>query len=316
MYLGRTGLAAYDLSGDIGVINDISSIPPTIDVSGLDALTDENLLGRVKGSLGYSAFFNPAVGGHHTVMQAFRTAAALAGTVALYEHRNIVGQPAAFGKFLQLGYRTTRAPNGALTVPISLADDGAGPCWGPILWTGVDASAAVHAASDFGVTSATGTISAVSVANPTHLTSTAHGLTSGQKILIAGNSSTPSLNGTQTVTVLDADHFTVPVNVTVAGTGGTFQRTSSSYGFRAAAMVVGLTSGSMAPLWEDSDDGTTGWATLAGSTMAAMTLADGVRFVQVISNALVRRFVRVSSTGTFSNADFRAAFCRRMSAWD
>lgn len=70
-------------------------------------------------------------------------------------------------------------------------------------------------------TGTSGTISAVSVANPTHITSVAHGLVSGQSVTIAATNTNVSTVGTFVVTVLDADHFTVPVNVTVVtlGTG-------------------------------------------------------------------------------------------------
>lgn len=63
-------------------------------------------------------------------------------------------------------------------------------------------------------------ITASSVANPTVITSTAHGLTSGDSILIVNSNSTPTIDGTRTVTVTGADTFTVAVNVTVAGTRG------------------------------------------------------------------------------------------------
>jgi hypothetical protein len=69
-------------------------------------------------------------------------------------------------------------------------------------------------------------ITSSSVANPTQITTPVpHGLVSGQVILISGHSgSTPSLNGGNgyVVTVVDTTHFTIPVNVTVGGTGGTF----------------------------------------------------------------------------------------------
>lgn len=67
-----------------------------------------------------------------------------------------------------------------------------------------------------------GSITAISIANPTHVTSANHGLVSGEAILIAGTNSTPALTGPYTVTVLDGNTFTVPVNVTVAGTAGTW----------------------------------------------------------------------------------------------
>lgn len=61
-----------------------------------------------------------------------------------------------------------------------------------------------------------------SVANPTVITTlTPHGLSTGASVTISGHSgSTPSINGTQTVTTLSNTTFSIPVNVTVGGTGG------------------------------------------------------------------------------------------------
>lgn len=67
-----------------------------------------------------------------------------------------------------------------------------------------------------------GRITASSIANPTVITSAAHGLLSGASITIAGSNSTPSTDGSRVVTVIDANTFSVPVNVTVAGTAGTW----------------------------------------------------------------------------------------------
>lgn len=65
----------------------------------------------------------------------------------------------------------------------------------------------------------TGSITAVSVANPTHITSASHGLATGQSITIAGTNTNATTVGTFVVTVLDADHFTIPVNVIAVTTG-------------------------------------------------------------------------------------------------
>lgn len=57
-------------------------------------------------------------------------------------------------------------------------------------------------------------------ANPTVVTSANHGLTTGDQITIYNSNSTPSIDGTYTVTVLTSNTFTIPVNVTVLGTSG------------------------------------------------------------------------------------------------
>lgn len=67
------------------------------------------------------------------------------------------------------------------------------------------------------------TITSSSVASPTVVTTAApHGLVSAQSVLIAGHAgSTPTINGTRVVTVISPTTFSIPVNVTVGGTGGT-----------------------------------------------------------------------------------------------
>lgn len=72
------------------------------------------------------------------------------------------------------------------------------------------------------------TIISSSVANPTTITANNHGLNSGNKIIIRNHTgSTPNINydGTSatiyTITKTGTNTFTIPVNVTVGGTGGT-----------------------------------------------------------------------------------------------
>jgi len=71
-------------------------------------------------------------------------------------------------------------------------------------------------------------ITNISVANPTVITSTAHGLSSGNQIIISGSNSTPSVDGVYTVNVTGVNTFTIPVNVTVMGTRGGWLATSQA----------------------------------------------------------------------------------------
>lgn len=70
------------------------------------------------------------------------------------------------------------------------------------------------------------------VGNPTVITTpNPHGLTTGHVIVISGvATSSPTINGERTVTVISDTTFSVPVNVTVGGTGGTFVRCNSLSG--------------------------------------------------------------------------------------
>lgn len=89
-------------------------------------------------------------------------------------------------------------------------------------------------------------ITSNSIANPTVITTPVpHKLTTGDVILIAGViTSTPTINGQQTVTVISPLTFSVPVNVTVAGTGGTFVRASTNnggVGYQQVSQYAGIT---------------------------------------------------------------------------
>lgn len=75
-------------------------------------------------------------------------------------------------------------------------------------------------------------ITSNSVANPTIVTCTSpHNLTNGDIILVSGVSgSTPTINGERTVTVLGPLTFSIPVNVTIGGTGGSFVKCNTNAG--------------------------------------------------------------------------------------
>jgi hypothetical protein len=60
-----------------------------------------------------------------------------------------------------------------------------------------------------------------SIANPTVITATNHGFINGEIVIISGHTgSTPNINGSHTITYINANSFSIPVNVTVGGTGG------------------------------------------------------------------------------------------------
>ncbi len=77
-------------------------------------------------------------------------------------------------------------------------------------------------------------ITSNSQANPTVVTTpVAHGLTSGDKVLISGvATSSPTINGSRTVTVIGEFTFSVPVDTSAgaAGTGGSFVKVDSANG--------------------------------------------------------------------------------------
>lgn len=68
------------------------------------------------------------------------------------------------------------------------------------------------------------TITGFSVANPTVVTQTTHNMTDGMQVYITGSNSTPSCDGFHTITYVGANSYTIPVNVTNAGSTGRGQR--------------------------------------------------------------------------------------------
>jgi hypothetical protein len=85
-------------------------------------------------------------------------------------------------------------------------------------------------------------ITSSSVANPTVVTTAQpHKLTTGDTVIIAGHTgASPTINGERTVTVVTPTTFTVAVNVTVGGTGGTFKRGKTNAGGAGYIQVLGL----------------------------------------------------------------------------
>lgn len=74
-----------------------------------------------------------------------------------------------------------------------------------------------------------GTITNISENTNTIITSANHGLLNGRIVLIDSSDSSPSINGTYTATVIDANRFSIPVKVTVGGTAGNWQTVDSNF---------------------------------------------------------------------------------------
>jgi uncharacterized phiE125 gp8 family phage protein len=96
----------------------------------------------------------------------------------------------------------------------------------PPFWaTGSGRAAAPHAVA-VRVTPAVTIVSSSIAAASVLETLTPHWLVSGDTVLVAGHTgSTPAVDGSRVVTVIDATHVSIPLNVTVAGAGGTLTRT-------------------------------------------------------------------------------------------
>jgi hypothetical protein len=160
-------------------------------------------------------------------------------------------------------------------------------------WT----SASIDNAAD--TTLPTVAITSNSLANPSVVFAPNHGLISGDVALVAGvTGSTPSINGQQVVTFVDLNHVSVPVNVTIAGTGGTLQRLNSDNGGWGFLHLSELTGPSNIAVVINHSSDNASWSALV--TFAGMTAAPGAQRVAVAPGTVVKRYLQV--VGTFTGA--------------
>lgn len=134
-------------------------------------------------------------------------------------------------------------------------------------------------------------ITANTAANPSVVTTAVpHGLTTGQVVLIAGvATSSPTINGERTVTVLSTTTFSVPVNVVTPGTGGSFVRSSTvngGAGYQAVSALSGFT-GFIGKIRHSADDTT--YATLV--TFTNVTSAPAAERIAVAAGTTVNRYL-------------------------
>lgn len=88
--------------------------------------------------------------------------------------------------------------------------------------------------------------------------------------------------------------------------------TATNFGSQQWLHVFAFTGTSVTIKIQDSADNAA-WADLAGATFGAVS-AIGAARVAIANNATVRRYVRVVTSGTFSNAQFAVHFTRNKSA--
>lgn len=99
----------------------------------------------------------------------------------------------------------------------------------------------------------------------------------------------------------------------VAGNGATVDLgsviTSYSFGWIAYLHVFAFTGTSVTVKIQDSADASA-WADVTGAGFVAATAIGAQRLIAASATATVRRYVRVVTTGTFSNVVYAVNFCR------
>lgn len=255
-----------------------------------------------KQTLAHTNLYDDAVGGPDQLLVALPQG----GPVVVSIQGNVAGRKAVCGVLATSSYERAPENEKLLRVKAEHAVHGAlGE--GTIMHAQTQRTATFNTEGtpvDNGTQGSAITITTSSVANPSTITTAAaHGLVTGDTVLIAGHSgSTPSINGSQVVTVTDATHFTIPVNVTVGGTGGTVTRTNTRRGGRAFFQIPNTTDspfvlGGYTSFTPDLRHSATGSTFVALATGQAYT-ARGGEVVEVAGN--VNRYLACG--GTFNGA--------------
>lgn len=147
-------IGGYDLSGDIGAVNQIGGGPVALEVTGIDKSAPERLGGLRNGGIQFQAWFNKAAGRAHPVLSALpRT-----DVIAYYAKGGTLGNAGAACTSLQVNYDPTRAADGSLTIGVALQSDGYGIEWGEQLtdWLRTDTAATNGTGFDGGASSSFG----------------------------------------------------------------------------------------------------------------------------------------------------------------
>lgn len=85
---------------------------------------------------------------------------------------------------------------------------------------------------------------------------------------------------------------------------------ATSFGLSAYLQVFAFSGTSVTVAVQDSADGASGWASVA--TFTAVTTAPGFERIGTTNSATIKRYLRVITTGTFSNAVFAVAVAKHV----
>ena len=137
-------VAGFDLSGDVGAIDSISSPRGVVDVTGINVSANDRLLTHSDGLISFSSFFNDAASQQHAALSSLpstdRIATFLMGSTAGDSGCGLVAK--------QINYDGSRTADGGLNFSVSLEGNATPLEWGISLLAGKPThSSATNAAS-------------------------------------------------------------------------------------------------------------------------------------------------------------------------
>jgi hypothetical protein len=126
-------VGGYNLSGDIGSVDKISTSLASFDMTGIDKFAMERIAGLREGDISFTAFFNPASNQEHPVLSALPTG----DVVVTYARGTTLGNAAACLVAKQLNYDGKRGDSGELKFNVDTKSNGYGLEWGVQLTAGL-----------------------------------------------------------------------------------------------------------------------------------------------------------------------------------
>jgi hypothetical protein len=118
-------VAEFDLSGDVGQVNNVNNPRSLLGVSSIQDLAEARILGRKDGSIGFTSYWNISAGQAHPVLSALPTT----DRIVSYFHGSTLGNPAASMTAKLIDYAPTLGADGSLLVTNTAQANGYGLEW-------------------------------------------------------------------------------------------------------------------------------------------------------------------------------------------
>lgn len=292
-------VGGYDLSGDVGAIDQVHGSLAALDVTGITKSAHERIGGLHDGTMGFSTFFNPA--GAHPVLASLPTGdvlmSALLPPMAISSANMVACLNAK-----QIDYDPTRATDGALTNKTQGQGNGYGLEWcmpvtpGVRADTGATNGASLDQGNGFTAPGVPG--SGTPVVNTSPLPATVVVSSGTVTNVVVNGVSVGTGDGTYTVPAGQPITLTYSVAPTWTWTLGT------SWGAQAYLQVTQFTGTSVTVTVQHSPDNST-WSTLMAFN--AVSAAPATQRAVVSNTTTVARYLRVITTGAFNPAAFACA---------
>lgn len=129
-------LGVYDLSGDVGAIQSISSPRGVFGVTGINASAEERILGRRDGNLAFSGFWNTTSGQIFDALSAMPSTDVLATVAIPASGAFAVGDVGCAINGKQINFDPTFGEDGSLAVTTEIKANGSALEWGRLLTAG------------------------------------------------------------------------------------------------------------------------------------------------------------------------------------